>query len=345
MLSEGKHDICHIVVTHKFFLIGLAGRPAFKAEQHMKSVIIFGATLLLLLTCYEPEEAAKAINSLPYARPDSILLELQYRDESGKAFERKITVDPTQLAVVIVDMWNSHGCATMVQKEVELIPLMNRTLEAARQLGIQVVFAPSECHSAEKWAGKPQRTAVLALENHPLPASNGFYPVEMPDWASSCMCPVTKLQVGTRNPVFNCTHGGRFTDQHPLLVVKDQDVFIDANGVSDAINSWGAPAQQELYNLCVARRIKYILYAGCATNMCIVNREFAMIQMRRLGFIPVLVRDLTHAMTYNGYNPESRMPDADFTPARGTALSIQSIERFIGPSISSVQILNPASAQ
>jgi nicotinamidase-related amidase len=305
------------------------------------SILMYLMHLLFNCSANSNYPVKNEMNSIGYERPDSIEITLNYRDASGSAYQQKVVVNPTSLAIVVVDMWNSHGCLTMVQKEVELIPLMNQTLEAARELGMQVVFAPSGCNIAEEWAGKPQRTSVEALDQHPLPASNGFNPEKMPDWGSQCMCPITEIQSDSKMPVYNCKRGHSATDQHPDLVVKEQDMFINANDVSNGINTWGAPAQQELYNLCMDRGIEYIFYVGCATNMCVVNREFGMVQMRRLNLKPVLIRDLTHAMTYNGYNPDTKSLDPNFTPAHGTELSIQSIECYIGPTINSGQILNP----
>lgn len=302
--------------------------------------MVFGFLAFIALDCTsKSDEKNTNPNPIVFQRPDSIELDLTYRNASNEPYQQKVMVNPGKLAIVVVDMWNSHSCPTMVQKEVELIPLMNQTFDAARNLGIQIVFAPSDVNIAEKWAGKVQRTSVDALHQHPLPPSNGFTPEQMPDWGSSCMCPVTGLQVGSKKPIFNCNRRPGATDQHPFIVVKDQDMFINANGVSNAINTWGAPAQQELYNLCMDRGIEYILYVGCATNMCIVNREFAMVQMRRLNLKPVLIRDLTHAITYNGYNPDTKSLDPNFTPAHGTELSIQSIQRYIGPTITSEQLL------
>lgn len=292
--------------------------------------------------CHEsaPDEKTGITPTDGFQRPDSITLVLTHRNAANEPYQDKIVVNPVNLAIVVVDMWNSHRCPTMVEKEVELIPRLNQTLDAARRLGIQVVFAPSDVNIAEKWAGKVQRTSVEALHQYPLPPSNQFQPEQFPDWGSSCMCPVTAINLADRKPIFTCQRGPEPTDQHPLIIVKEQDMFLNASGVPDAIHSWGAPAQQELYNLCMDRHIEYILYTGCATNMCVVNREFAMVQMRRLNFKPVLIKDLTHAATYNGYNPDTKSLDSTFTPARGTELSIQSIQRYIGPTMTSDQLLN-----
>jgi nicotinamidase-related amidase len=262
--------------------------------------------------------------------------------------QKKLSVDTKKLAIIVVDMWNSHPCSTMLQKEEALIPLMNTTLNAVRKLGIQVIFAPSRCNIAEKWKGKPQRSRVEAIKNYPLPPSNGFTPEKWPDWQANCMCPVSELEAETQKPVFNCKRTPQSSDQHGDLIVMEQDMFINAGVPQDrlkalggkaSVDTWGEAGQQELYNICMDRGITYLLYVGCATNMCIVNREFGMVQARRMGLNPILIRDLTHAMTYNGYNPDTKMLDPDFTPTYGTELCIREIERYIGPSITSEQLL------
>jgi nicotinamidase-related amidase len=110
------------------------------------------------------------------------------------------------------------------------------------------------------------------------------------------------------------------------------------------VKSWGEPAQQELWNFIQERGITHLLYVGFATNMCIINREFAMIQMKRLGIETVLIRDATLSITYNGYNPMTRALDPLFNPQEGTRYAIEYIEQRIGPSIDSGQILDAASS-
>ncbi len=281
-------------------------------------------------------------------RADTIELTLRSNEQI-----RKIEIEPEKMAIIVVDMWDSHTCSTMLEKVEELIPLMNETLEAARNLGIQVIFAPSRCNIAEKWAGKPQRTKVEVIKDYTLPKSNGFVPEIWQRWQSSCMCPVIGKDENTKEPIYNCKKIPKKSnrDQHPDLIVKETDMFLEAGvpqerkeelGVGASINTWGEAAQQELYNICMEKGITHLLYMGVATNMCIVNREFAMVQVKRMGFNPILVRDLTHAMTFNGYNPETKKLDPDFTPEIGTELSIKDIEQYIEPSISAKQLLSAA---
>ncbi|MDF1515530.1 MAG: isochorismatase, partial [Anaerolineae bacterium] len=110
-----------------------------------------------------------------------------------------------------------------------------------------------------------------------------------------------------------------WTRQHPAIEI-DQTV--------DAITDRG----QELYNLIVQREIVQILLMGVHTNMCILNRSFAIKQMVRWGQPIALIRDLTDAM----YNPASS-PYVDH--ATGTQLVIDYIEKHWCPTIHSTDLL------
>ena len=252
------------------------------------------------------------------------------------------------MAIVVVDIWTQHYCKGATEWPAKMIPQWNEFLDAARAMGIQVVFA-SAGDDLKRWEGKPQRTAITSLPQHALPASNGFLPGHgmFGPWPSGCMCPITKLQEGSDQPLIQCRQQKHLPNQDPRIVVREQDVFIAAGhyvpeNLPSAIASWGQPAQQELWNLCQERGITHLLYIGDAANMCVINREFGMIQMRRLGLTCVIVRDLTNAMTYYGYNPETRKLDPSITPVAGTAKAVEYIEAKIGPSIDARQIIEPA---
>ncbi len=71
---------------------------------------------------------------------------------------------------------------------------------------------------------------------------------------------------------------------------------------------------------------------GVHTNMCILNRGFAIKQMTRWGIRTVLVRDLTDAM----YDPQDR---PFVSHAQGTELVIQHIEKYWCPTAVSTDLL------
>jgi nicotinamidase-related amidase len=74
--------------------------------------------------------------------------------------------------------------------------------------------------------------------------------------------------------------------------------------------------------------IEQLLIMGVHTNMCVLNRSFAIKQMVRWGVDVTLVRDLTDTM----YNPA--MPPY-VSHAEGTRLVVEYVEKFWCPTIHS----------
>jgi len=71
---------------------------------------------------------------------------------------------------------------------------------------------------------------------------------------------------------------------------------------------------------------------GVHTNMCVLNRAFAIKKMTSLGFRCILVRDLTDAM----YNPQDA---PHVSHDAGTQLVIEYIEKFWSPTTTSAALL------
>ena len=63
----------------------------------------------------------------------------------------------------------------------------------------------------------------------------------------------------------------------------------------------------EIYSFLRERGIRTLLVMGVHTNMCILNRSFAIKRMTALGIRCILVRDLTDAM-YNPAGSAARQP-------------------------------------
>jgi hypothetical protein len=70
---------------------------------------------------------------------------------------------------------------------------------------------------------------------------------------------------------------------------------------------------------------------GVHTNMCVLNRTFAIKQMTKWGIRTVLVRDLTDAM----YNPGDR---PYVSHDRGTELVVEHIEKYWCPTVVSGEV-------
>ena len=56
-------------------------------------------------------------------------------------------------------MWNTNDCMTNAQRAAALVPRMNKVLEVARRLGMQIIWAPTDV--VNYYAGTPQRERAL----------------------------------------------------------------------------------------------------------------------------------------------------------------------------------------
>jgi nicotinamidase-related amidase len=173
-------------------------------------------------------------------------------------------------------------------------------LAAARERGVLIIHAPSEC--MDYYKDKPQRQCMEKLKRVKPPKDRAIpepaQPVDSSDGGCDDSKPVKSYKAWTR--------------QHPAIPIADKDVISD-NGL-------------EVYSLLRQRGIKNLMVMGVHTNMCILNRSFAIKQMTRWGIRCVLVRDLTDAM----YNPK-RKPFVSHD--QGTKLVVQHIEKYWCPSV------------
>ncbi len=80
----------------------------------------------------------------------------------------------------------------------------------------------------------------------------------------------------------------------------------------------------EIYSFLRQRGIVNLLVMGVHTNMCVLNRAFAIKKMTALGIRCILVRDSTDAM----YNPQDA---PHVSHDAGTQLVIEYIEKFWAP--------------
>jgi len=211
------------------------------------------------------------------------------------------TWDGAKTAFVVVDMWDQHWSWGASERAAVLAPRIDTVLKAARRHGVLVVHAPSDTmpfyaeHPARKWV-----LSLPAVEPPPL-ADHDDPPLPIDD---------TDGGSDTGEP----TWSRPWTRQNPAIEIVEGDA-ISADG-------------QELYNILAAKRIENVIYAGVHTNMCVLNRPFAIKKAVRWGFHVALARDLTDTM----YNP-LRAPYVSHE--EGTALVIGYIEKFWCPTFTS----------
>jgi nicotinamidase-related amidase len=238
-------------------------------------------------------------------------------DEGGHALWRVVmdetTVEAERTAVVVCDMWDNHWSRGAAERVGLMAPRMNRVLQALRAAGVTIIHAPSD--TLAFYADSPARQRVLALPPvtppADLPHDDPPQPIDASDGGSDTGEVLAQLTWTRENPPWK--------RQHPA---------IEIDAARDLITDRGA----EVYSALRAYGIEQVLLMGVHTNMCVLNRSFAIKQMVRWGVPIALVRDLTDAM----YNP-ARAPYVSH--AEGTALVIGYIEKFWCPTVESTALL------
>jgi nicotinamidase-related amidase len=239
----------------------------------------------------------------PANEPGQLRLRLRTRVEAFKGsgrweevtFERAL--DPRATAIIICDMWDKHWCRGATERVEVLARKMVPVLERARARGMLIIHAPSD--TMEFYKDFPQRQRMLELRRTEPPPPLGLSapPLPIDDSDGGCDTPGDK--------VFRA-----WTRENPAIPIAAEDVISD-NG-------------SEIYSLLRQRGIKTLLVMGVHTNMCILNRSFAIKQMTNWGIDCVLVRDLTDTM----YDPQDR-PFVQHD--QGTALVVEYIEKYWCP--------------
>ena len=238
------------------------------------------------------------------ARMEPLELEFRRREpESGHINVSDEKIETSKLAIVVMDMWNYHWCKTCLLRAAALVPRMNKVLEMARELGIQVVFTPTDVTNT--YAGTIPRERMAALPHHPMPEPSNFNPPAPPGWGGD-MC----------GGAYDCIVNYGEQAMNPDLVIAEED--------------WISAHAQDLYNLGAGRGITHLIYMGIATNMCVLGKPEGMTPMTRLGFTCIIARDLTDAYSHNAGGDSLN---------QHTREAVAYIEKYIGPSINFVHEL------
>jgi nicotinamidase-related amidase len=223
-------------------------------------------------------------------------------DRQPVSIEFNLPVSKT--ALILCDMWDRHWCDTASQRVDALAKKISPVVDMAREKGILIIHAPSD--TMDFYKTNPARLNILQFPvvQPPPPVAVNEPPLPIDDSDGGCDNPNNSLKPNTKV----------WTREHPAIHIRENDLVSD-NGL-------------EVYKALRARGIQTLLVAGVHTNMCVLNRSFAIRQMTRWGIKCILIRDLTDAM----YNP-ARRPFVSHQ--RGTELVIEHIESYWAPTVTS----------
>lgn len=223
--------------------------------------------------------------------------------------------DPARTALVLCDVWDRHTCRGAEERLARLLPGIAMVVERFRSAGALIVHAPSD--TIDFYEGTPARERLLTVSSSvdasppaDRPRKVPPLPIDATDPCDTCPDPDhPKHKKGMPYP---------WTRQHAAIGIDDACDVVSADGT-------------ELWKYYSARGIEEVIIAGVHTNMCILNRTFAIKQLVRWGFSPILLRDLTDCM----YNP-AKSPYLSHEEA--TDLVVGYIEKFWCATASSVHI-------
>jgi len=214
--------------------------------------------------------------------------------------------NPKETAIIVCDMWNQHWCKGATERVGEMAPVMNEVLTIARNKGILIVHAPSECMAyykdfpGRKLGQKYKSKSAEKLINGSKLASekDGVWPIDQSDGGCDC------------TP--ECKVGNPWRRQIDLIKIADNDIISDS-GV-------------EIAGTFDQKKIKNVILMGVHTNMCVIGRSFGLRNMVRLGRNVVLMRDMTDTM----YDSKQWPKVSHFT---GNSLVHEYIEKYVCPTI------------
>ncbi len=237
--------------------------------------------------------------------------------------------DPAKTALIVCDFWDSHHCANAVKRVNEMAPRMAEVVKTARERGVLIIHAPSDCmktyenHPARKRAKEIPASAHLPAKisewlhwkdaaeekaGYPIDASDGGSD-DTPEEDAAWKVELKRQGRDTGHP---------WRGQHPAVIIDGERDLISDNGI-------------EVWSALEARGINQVLFAGVHTNMCVCGRPFGLRQLSRNGKNIVLLRDLTDTM----YNPAKKPFVSHY---RGTELMLAHIEQRICPTALSSEV-------
>jgi len=204
------------------------------------------------------------------------------RDEKDLKFEDTIWKCPTtETALVLVDCWDIHYLSSHQRRSAQICRERIRpVIGACRAAGIAIVHAPTY------WVGRHYQQLVRYAGDEDLRLELAFSE-EKASWP-----PVAFLNREGEYVQFRIPQGtvlGTWKEMQPTRrivseIAPQDDDYVIASGA-------------QLHRLCHHRGILHLLYAGFATNMCVLHyRDYGIMAMSTRGYNVILIRDCTTAI-------------------------------------------------
>ena len=210
---------------------------------------------------------------------DSTPSEIPCREENFSRREIQMTLPIEQTALILVDLWNSHFIESWMERASCIISeAISPAVEMTRKAGITVIHAPSQ-------------EIAQQLSKTPKSLDQSFSSTEETPWPPR--------EFRSRQGKYSAYRGPR--DQPPgigihwdsirknlsissQIEIKDEDMIVGCG--------------KELQNILARRKILHLIYAGFATNWCVLGKDYGIRALAKCGYNIVFLRDCTAGVEF-----------------------------------------------
>ena len=196
--------------------------------------------------------------------------------------EAWLEIAPAEAALVLVDVWGGHHVKSHYERTGAIMrEKIAPAIRACRGAGVTIVYAPSPQVAARY----PQsvRYAGDADLSPTAPEVDRDWPPE--DYKTRCGRFSSFKKEPSEQP---SGFAGPYPEWWHISAIAESiaplpEDFVVANG-------------DQLHRLLHHRRLVHLIYAGFATNICMIYRDYGLQAMRRRGYSPIVLRDCTSAI-------------------------------------------------
>jgi nicotinamidase-related amidase len=234
-------------------------------------------------------------------------------------FERAFVeweMDPTEAALVLVDCWDIHPITTHHNRSAEICSgRIAPVVEACREAGVAVIHAPSppQARNYEQWTKFADNEDLFGGGQ----SSAGWPPEEV-----------------------RKNEGEYAQFKKPVEPLKDEWIR-EKRHLRDIVDCL-APCEDDfviatgpqMHRLCRHEGIVHLFYAGFATNMCVMMRDYGMRAFNKRGYTLVLLRDCTTAI-----EAETTVDELALTEA-----AVVEVEMLLGYTLTSDELIEACEA-
>ncbi len=210
---------------------------------------------------------------------DSTPADVPCREEHFIRREIRMKLPVEQTALVLVDLWSAHFIDSWIERASRVTrEAIVPAIEMSRKAGLAIIHAPSP-EVARQFPQSSRNPSAPAL------TSGGA------DWPP--------LAFRSREGEYQAYHGPR--SQPPGIglhwdpIADDLTISPDVEVREEDVVITSGP---ELHEVLAERKVLHLVYAGFATNWCVLGRDYGIRSMSRYGYNIVFLRDCTAGVEF-----------------------------------------------